>query len=144
MSDEWRAGRPVSPHMTHITHVGPVFVPVSDQDAALDFYVNTLGFEQRVDFAYADGERWVEVGPPGVSTHLTLAQARASRPAGIETGIVLGTGDVEAAHAALNGRGRHGRGRSCARATRSSSGPERSRPGSRRCSCSATPTATRS
>ena len=90
--------------MTHITHVGPVFVPVSDQDAALDFYVNTLGFEQRVDFAYADGERWVEVGPPGVSTHLTLAQARASRPAGIETGIVLGTGDVEAAHAALRPR----------------------------------------
>ena len=91
--------------MTHITHVGPVFVPVSDQDAALAFYVNTLGFEQRVDFAYADGERWVEVGPPGVSTHLTLAQARERRPAGIETGIVLGTGDVEAAHAGLRDQG---------------------------------------
>ena len=91
--------------MTHITHVGPVFVPVSDQDAALDFYVNTLGFEQRVDFAYADGERWVEVGPPGVSTHLTLARARERRPAGVETGIVLGSADVEAAHAALKAEG---------------------------------------
>jgi catechol 2,3-dioxygenase-like lactoylglutathione lyase family enzyme len=91
--------------MTHITHVGPVFVPVSDQDAALDFYVNTLGLEQRADFAYADGERWVEVGPPGVRTQLTLTRARASRPAGVETGIVLGTGDVEAAHAALKAAG---------------------------------------
>lgn len=91
--------------MTYITHVGPVFVPVSDQDAALDFYVNTLGFEQRVDFAYADGERWVEVGPPGVTTHLTLAQARENRPAGVETGIVLGTADVEAAHTALHSEG---------------------------------------
>ena len=130
--------------MTHITHVGPVFVPVSDQDAALDFYVNTLGFEQRVDFAYADGERWVEVGPPGVSTHLTLAQARERRPAGIETGIVLGTGDVEAAHAGLKATGRDGRGDLPRGRPGRRVGRARSRPGSRRCSCSATPTATRS
>ena len=88
-------------HMTHITQVVTVFVPVSDQDAALDFYVNRLGFEQRVDFPYADGERWVEVAPPGAPTQITLARAREGRQAGIETGIALTTADIEAAHTAL-------------------------------------------
>ena len=82
-----------------------MFVPVSDQDAALEFYVNTLGFEQRVDFAYADGERWVEVAPPGAVTQITLAQARAGRPAGVETGIALSSPDVEAAHEGLKAAG---------------------------------------
>jgi catechol 2,3-dioxygenase-like lactoylglutathione lyase family enzyme len=91
--------------MTHITQLATVFVPVSDQDAALEFYVNTLGFEQRVDFPYADGERWVEVGPPGALTRITLAQAREGRPAGIETGIALDTADIEAAHAGLKAQG---------------------------------------
>ena len=84
--------------MTHFQQVITVFVPVSAQDAALDFYVNTLGFEQRVDFAYADGERWVEVAPPGAVTQITLARSREGRPAGVETGIVLQASDVEAAH----------------------------------------------
>ncbi|HEX2467935.1 MAG TPA: VOC family protein [Solirubrobacterales bacterium] len=34
---------------THITHVGTVIVPVSDQDRALAFYVDKLGFEKRLD-----------------------------------------------------------------------------------------------
>jgi catechol 2,3-dioxygenase-like lactoylglutathione lyase family enzyme len=91
--------------MTHITQLATVFVPVSDQGAALEFYVNTLGFEQRVDFPYADGERWVEVGPPGALTRITLARAREGRPAGVETGIALDTPDIEAAHAGLKAKG---------------------------------------
>ena len=68
--------------MMHITQVATVFVPVSDQDAALDFYVNTLGFEQRADFAYADGERWVEVGAArrGDAGRRSRGRARAARP----------------------------------------------------------------
>jgi len=91
--------------MTHFKQVITVFVPVSDQGAALAFYVNTLGFEQRADFSYADGERWVEVAPPGAVTQVTLARAREGRPAGVETGIVLTSNDVEAAHAALSAAG---------------------------------------
>ena len=33
---------------TRITRVGTVVLPVDDQDAALDFFVNTLGFETRL------------------------------------------------------------------------------------------------
>ena len=91
--------------MTHFKQVITVFVPVSDQGAALDFYVNTLGFEQRADFAYAGGERWVEVAPPGAPTQITLARAREGRPAGVETGIVLMSSDVESVHAALRAAG---------------------------------------
>lgn len=37
---------------------------VTDQDEALDFYVNKLGFEVRTD-ARMDGFRWLTVGPKG-------------------------------------------------------------------------------
>ena len=46
---------------THITQVGTVIVPVTDQDRALEFYLGKLGFEQRMDVPYGEGERWVEV-----------------------------------------------------------------------------------
>jgi len=37
----------------HITAVGTVIVPVTDQDRALEFYVGTLGFEVRIDGEFA-------------------------------------------------------------------------------------------
>jgi catechol 2,3-dioxygenase-like lactoylglutathione lyase family enzyme len=43
---------------THISGVGRVIVPVSDQDRALDFYIRTLGMEMRADVPAADGDRW--------------------------------------------------------------------------------------
>jgi catechol 2,3-dioxygenase-like lactoylglutathione lyase family enzyme len=36
---------------------------VLDQDAALDFYVNKLGFEVRMDAKMDNGFRWLTVGP---------------------------------------------------------------------------------
>ena len=50
---------------THITCVGTVGIPVADQDRALEFYVGRLGFEKRMDMAYGQGQRWVEVAPSG-------------------------------------------------------------------------------
>ena len=38
---------------------------VLDQDAALDFYVNKLGFELRMDSKMDNGFRWLTVGPKG-------------------------------------------------------------------------------
>ena len=50
----------------HITEVGRVAVPATDQDRALEFYVGTLGFEVRTDVTFADGKmRWIEVVPAG-------------------------------------------------------------------------------
>ena len=47
---------------THITEVRTVAVPVTDQDRALDFYVDKLGFEKRLDATFSGDRRWIE-GP---------------------------------------------------------------------------------
>jgi catechol 2,3-dioxygenase-like lactoylglutathione lyase family enzyme len=57
---------------TRISEVGTVFVPVSDQERALDFYVRTLGFEKRADFVYGGGLRWLEVAPHGAANTIAL------------------------------------------------------------------------
>lgn len=90
---------------TRITHAATVVVPVTDQDAAIEFYVDTLGFETRSDFNYDDGTRWVEVAPPGAATSVALIAARADGDAGIETRVALSTKDIEADHAYLRARG---------------------------------------
>src|SRR5438874_13308642 len=58
-----------------ITEVGTVFVPVSDQDRALEFYVDRLGFEKRSDFLYGGSMRWVEVAPRGAAIGLALVSS---------------------------------------------------------------------
>jgi catechol 2,3-dioxygenase-like lactoylglutathione lyase family enzyme len=90
---------------THITEVGRVIVPVADQDRALAFYVGTLGFEKRADIPYGDGERWIEVAPPGAGTAIALVLPRAGDSAGVNTGICLTSADVDADHAELRARG---------------------------------------
>jgi catechol 2,3-dioxygenase-like lactoylglutathione lyase family enzyme len=48
---------------------------VKDQDRALDFYVNTLGFEKRRDLPYEQGGfRWIEVSIPGTHTILIFGK----------------------------------------------------------------------
>jgi catechol 2,3-dioxygenase-like lactoylglutathione lyase family enzyme len=84
--------------MAHITELATVVIPVADQDRALAFYAGTLGLEPTADFVYADGARWVEVRPRGGTSRLSLATGR---PAGVETGVTLVSGDLEADHAAL-------------------------------------------
>jgi catechol 2,3-dioxygenase-like lactoylglutathione lyase family enzyme len=88
-----------------ITQVGTVGIPVTDQDRALAFYGSVLGFETRMDLAYGEGERWIEVAPPGASTSIALVRASGDRPAGVDTGVRLTTADAEADHAALRAAG---------------------------------------
>ena len=90
---------------TRITEVGRVIVPVSDQDRAVEFYTDKLGFEKRMDVPYGDGNRWLEVGPPGAPTSIALVPPREGEPAGVETGISLTTEDADAVHADLRARG---------------------------------------
>ena len=61
---------------TQIIQVGTVMVPVSNQDRALEFFLDKLGFEKRTDTPYGDGERWVEVAPPGAATTIALVPPR--------------------------------------------------------------------
>jgi catechol 2,3-dioxygenase-like lactoylglutathione lyase family enzyme len=90
---------------TRITQVGTVIVPVSDQDRAIEFYLEKLGFEKRGDTPYGDRERWVEVAPPGASTTIALVPPREGDSTGIETRIGFITEDVDSAHADLRARG---------------------------------------
>jgi catechol 2,3-dioxygenase-like lactoylglutathione lyase family enzyme len=90
---------------THITQLGNVIVPVSDQDRALEFYTDKLGFEKRTDTPYGAGDRWVEVAPPGAATTIALIPPRAGEAVGIETHVGLKSEDVEADHASLRARG---------------------------------------
>jgi len=60
-----------------IVHIALV---VRDYDEAIDFYVNTLGFELLDDtYQPEQGKRWVVVAPPGGSG-TTILLARASKP----------------------------------------------------------------
>ena len=78
----------------------------SDTDRAIDFYVNTLGFDKVVDTPMGEGMRWVEVALPGASTTIALAPPPAGTEAGgSQTGICLDTSDVDGAHAALKAAG---------------------------------------
>jgi catechol 2,3-dioxygenase-like lactoylglutathione lyase family enzyme len=86
---------------TRITRVGTVILPVSDQDRALEFYVGTLGFEVRLDGSFGDGQRWIEVAPPGAATTIALVLQGAAD--GIE--VSLATDDAESNHAAMMANG---------------------------------------
>jgi catechol 2,3-dioxygenase-like lactoylglutathione lyase family enzyme len=92
--------------VTRINQVGTVFVPVADQDRALEFYLDKLGFEKRAEFAYGDGHRWVEVAPPGAANTIALVPpSEGGSPGGDETHCALTTEDIEADHATLLARG---------------------------------------
>ena len=60
-----------------ITHVSLAVMYVSDQDASLDFYVNKLGFDMKIDEEMWPGARWVEVLPPQGQTSIVLSSAAA-------------------------------------------------------------------
>ncbi len=95
----------VTPRL-NLSQVGRVCVTVGDTDRAIDFYVETLGFEKVVDVPMGDAMRWVEVALPGAATTIALAPPPQDRPAGGgETGICLDTTDVDADHAALKAAG---------------------------------------
>ncbi|MGH9367090.1 MAG: VOC family protein, partial [Thermoanaerobaculia bacterium] len=76
-----------------------------DQDRALAFYLEKLGFEKRIDVPNGKGERWVEVAPPGSATTIALVRAREGNPTGIDTQVRFTTKDAKADHAELRGRG---------------------------------------
>jgi catechol 2,3-dioxygenase-like lactoylglutathione lyase family enzyme len=90
---------------TRIVDVGGVAVPVSDQESALRFYVDRLGFEVRLDVPTGDGGRWVQVAPPGGRVPIALVSAGEGLPVGVDTGITFATTDAETDHGSLVWRG---------------------------------------
>ena len=90
------------------TKIGTITISVSNQDKALDFYVNKLGFEKVDDQPMSETERWVEVGLPNTQTHITLGlRGQSGGDKTGFTGFVLHTDNIEETCATLKARGVH-------------------------------------
>ncbi len=90
---------------TTITDIRTVAVAVADQDRAVQFYVDKLGFEMRMYAPLGDGLRWIEVAPPGAGTSIALTVASPDAPAGGDSGIRLSASDVDREHTTMRTRG---------------------------------------
>jgi lactoylglutathione lyase len=90
---------------TTVSNIGVVMFTVADQDAALAFYTEKLGFEVRGDSRFGEhGEmRWLEVAPPGSHARLALNPPMYDEPGGSTIGVE--TKDVAREHARLSAIG---------------------------------------
>jgi predicted enzyme related to lactoylglutathione lyase len=84
-------------------------VYVSDQDRALDFYTNVLGFEQRVDAPTTDGPRFLTVAVNGQDFQLVLWPGTPGQAQPVDGRIpaayTIATEDCRKAYEALKSRG---------------------------------------
>jgi catechol 2,3-dioxygenase-like lactoylglutathione lyase family enzyme len=94
-----------SPLLAEGTQVVSVSVPVSDQDQAREFYVDTLGFELLVDNSRREGMRWIEVAPESSATSLMLVSWVDSLLPNMYRVIVVATDDILAFHEDLVAKG---------------------------------------
>lgn len=83
-----------------------VAIYVEDQDKALDFYLQKLGFELRRSLPMGPQARWLEVAPPGALTCLVI-YPRAMMPTWeqLKPSVVFHCPDVEAACKQLEAAG---------------------------------------
>ncbi len=90
---------------TTLSSIGVAMFTVADQDAAIAFYTEKLGFELRSDTRFGENDemRWVEVAPPGSTARLALNPPMGNQPGG--GGIGVETPDVLGEHARLSAIG---------------------------------------
>ncbi|HZL74780.1 MAG TPA: VOC family protein [Propionibacteriaceae bacterium] len=90
---------------TTITDVRTIGINVTNQDEALAFYVDKLGFEKRLDAPISPTMRWLEVAAAGASTSIALNAAEDTADVGTDTGVRFTVPDAAAEHAAMRERG---------------------------------------
>jgi catechol 2,3-dioxygenase-like lactoylglutathione lyase family enzyme len=88
-----------------LTHLQVVSIPVSDQDRAMAFYRDVLGFELIADLSMGTDQRWVHLGPKDAQTSITLVTWFETMPPGSLKGLVVSTNSLDADHAALTRKG---------------------------------------
>lgn len=84
-----------------------VSIPVRDQQQALDFYTEKLGFTILTDQPMGEGgQRWLELGLPGAETRVVLftLPGHEDRIGGFMN-VVFMADSVEKTHQQLSGRG---------------------------------------
>jgi catechol 2,3-dioxygenase-like lactoylglutathione lyase family enzyme len=93
------------PTTTTLSDIGVAMFTVADQDAALAFYTEKLGFEVRADVRFGEHSdmRWLEVAPPGSHARLALNPPMGGEPGGGSIGVE--TKDVLGEHARLSSLG---------------------------------------
>lgn len=94
----------MEPTKTGITGIRTVSIPVEDQEAALSFYVDTLGFTLVRDIPTPRGGRWIELAPGTDQVVVTLEHAPPHVTRG-QIGIRFTTEDAVEAHRSLQAAG---------------------------------------
>jgi catechol 2,3-dioxygenase-like lactoylglutathione lyase family enzyme len=83
-----------------------VVVPVSDVDASKEFYAERVGFHVDHDVAMGQGQRLVQLTPPGSGCSIVIGEGVVpSMPPGSLKGLQLVVADISAAREELLGRG---------------------------------------
>lgn len=83
-----------------------VSIPVTDQDRALAFYTEKLGFRILTDKPFDDKQRWIELSIPGAETGVVLfmPDGHADR-VGSFSGISLYCDNIQRTYDELSARG---------------------------------------
>ena len=98
-----------------IDTIGGKVVMVSDQKSALDFYINKLGLQKRVDMQFGQ-MRWLEVAPENSQSTIALMEPNpkimppevaenAKKSIGTTTGIWFYTNNIQSTYSELKQNG---------------------------------------
>ena len=90
---------------TSITDVRTIGINVTNQDDAVTFYLEKLGFEKRLDAPISPTVRWIEVAPTGASTSIALNGGEGASEEATDTGVRFSVPDAAAEHATMRKRG---------------------------------------
>jgi len=82
-----------------------VGIPVRDQDRALAFWKDVMGFQLVTDQPMGGGQRWIELGIPGADTRVVLFRTDEGPKPGGSMNIVFWTDDVESTARDLEQKG---------------------------------------
>jgi catechol 2,3-dioxygenase-like lactoylglutathione lyase family enzyme len=82
-----------------------IFVPVTDVDRAIEFYVDTVGFNLDMQAQVTDDLRFVQVTPPGSACSIAFGTGITDMVPGSQNGIQVVVSDVEVAREELVSRG---------------------------------------
>jgi predicted enzyme related to lactoylglutathione lyase len=89
-----------------ITKASTAGIYVSDQDQALDFYTNKLGFEKLTDEPMESDAHWIEVAPAGAQTRLVLYTPPGQEDRiGTFSNVIFSCDDMNGTYQELKGRG---------------------------------------
>jgi catechol 2,3-dioxygenase-like lactoylglutathione lyase family enzyme len=82
-----------------------IFVPVTDVDRAIDFYVDKVGFTLDHNVRVDENVRFVQVTPPTSACSIAFGEGISQMTPGSQNGIQVVVPDAEAARADLVSRG---------------------------------------